>query len=141
MGAMREDLLTNYGRMPVIRPLPVKPPDRRLRGKKPRYQLLNMYRFDDESGREWTIRPGYVYDGASIPTLTGLTWVATYSKFDPRVMRAALVHDYFCDTRPPKLNYLQAADLFHKMLLEDGAGKWKARTMVRAVKMFGPKWE
>lgn len=135
MGSMREDLLSTYGRMPVIRPMPTK------RGEEPRYQLLNVYRFDDESGREWTIRPGYVYDGASIPTLTGLTWVATYSKFDPRVMRAALVHDYFCDTRPPDFNYLQAADLFHRMLLEDGASEWKARAMVRAVKMFGPKWE
>ena len=132
---MCEDLLLAYGRMPVIRPLPTKPE------LGPRYQLLNVYRFDDGFGREWMIRPGYVYDGASIPTFIGLTWVATYSKFDPRVMRAALVHDYFCDTRPSNFSYMQAADLFRTMLVEDGASEWKARTMARAVKLFGPKWE
>ncbi len=137
MGEFREDLLLveSYTRMPVLRPLPMLP------GGKVRYQLLEDYWFDDQCGEQWVIRAGYCYDGASIPTLIGITRVMTFGKFDSRVMRAAIVHDFFCDTRPETFNSSQAAELFEKMLLEDGAGKTRAAMMRRAVDMFGPHWE
>ena len=142
MGSLREDLLGMYGRMPVLRPLPALDSARTATQDAlgPRYQLLAPYNFNDQLGQAWTIDTGYVYDGASIPTLVGLTWAVTHSKFDPRVMRAALVHDYFCDTTPDNFTDEQAADLFLQMLLEDGVWRIRARAMARAVRWFGPHW-
>ena len=134
MGSFRADLLPSFQDSPWMRPLPA------LKSG-PRYQLMRDWYFTDLAGERWAVKHGYIYDGASIPTLSGLTWAATYSKFDPRVMRAALAHDFLCDVTPAETNYLNAADLFGEMLMQDGCGKWKARTMVWAVKMFGPKGE
>ena len=133
MGSFRADLLPSFQDSPHLRPLPA-------REGGPRYQLVRDWYFTDLSGEKWAVKHGYIYDGASIPTLTGLTWAATYSKFDPRVMRAALAHDFLCDCQPGEVNSVEAADLFGKMLLEDGAGAWRTKMMVRAVKTFGPKW-
>jgi hypothetical protein len=135
MGSFRADLLPSFQDAPHLRPLPQRD------GVGPRYQLIRDWYFKDLSGEKWAIKHGYIYDGASIPTLTGLTWAATYSKFDPRVMRAALAHDYFCDCQPAEISSDEAADLFGHMLIEDGAGKWRAAMMVKAVKSFGPHWE
>jgi hypothetical protein len=90
--------------------------------------------------RLWIVPEKFIYDGASIPTLTGLTWVATYSKTDSRVMRAALEHDWFCKIKPEGTASAMAAERFLQVLLEDGCSDVKAKTMYRAVKWFGPKW-
>ena len=120
--------------MPKLAPIP-----RGFTEGRSRLLLIENYNFIYR-GKEWTVPVGYTYDGASIPTLTGLTWVLTYSKFDPAVLRAALVHDYFCDERPLNVSSLEAALLFHSMLVIDGANRTKARMMFQAVKWFGPKW-
>jgi hypothetical protein len=86
------------------------------------------------------IKAGFTFDGASIPSLTGFTWVVTYSPFDPIVMRAALVHDYICVTQPARIPPKLAAKAFRTMLLEDGASPWKAELMYRAILLGGPKW-
>jgi hypothetical protein len=105
MGSFREDLLDSFGHAPHVRPLPA-------RKSGPRYQLVHDWYFKDLDGEQWAIKRGYVYDGASIPTLTGALWVATFSKFDPRVMRAALAHDFLCDVCPEGTTSDTAADLF-----------------------------
>ena len=134
MGSFRADLLPSFQDSPWLRPLPA-------RDSGPRYQLMRDWYFRDWVDEQWAVKAGYIYDGASIPTLTGCLWAATYSKFDPRVMRAALAHDFLCDVTPAGTNYVNAADLFGKMLLEDGCGSWRTAAMVKAVKLFGPKWE
>lgn len=100
------------------------------------YQLLRPYHF--RVGQRWFEIPAqYLYDGASVPRGA---WYSTYSPFDPLVMAAALCHDYLCDTRPAEVTSEQAADDFHRRLLEHGAGKMRAWLMWRAVRMFGPRW-
>tara|TARA_R110000796_G_scaffold55182_1_gene128649 strand:- start:34 stop:408 length:375 start_codon:yes stop_codon:yes gene_type:complete len=86
------------------------------------------------------IKAGFTFDGASIPTFTGLTWALTYSPFDPIVMRAALLHDYLCVMQPAQITPKMAAQAFRTMLIEDGAAPWKANLMYRAILLAGPKW-
>lgn len=101
-----------------------------------------MYRLDCDYhftafGELWTIERGFMYDGASVPRGA---WYSTHSPFHPRVMRAALEHDYFCVTRPPKPDAKQAADRFLEVLAEDGVSPWRRTLMHRAVRWFGPRW-
>lgn len=101
-----------------------------------------MYRLDADYhfaafGELWTIERGFTYDGASVPKGA---WYSTHSPFDPRVMRAALEHDFFCVTRPAKPNSEQAAERFLQVLGEDGVTPWRRRLMYKAVRWFGPKW-
>ena len=132
MGRIDTSLLPRAEMYPVLAPLP---------GAASRYILMRDFRvIADDLGVDFEIPRGYVYDGASVPTITGLSWAATYAKCDSRVMRAAMVHDWFCDARPPNVSSRPAADLFHQMLLEDGATRPRAWTMRAAVRAFGPQW-
>jgi len=108
-------------------------------GSDPKYLLTVPYEFAT-GGHDFRIDAGFLYDGASIPTMLGLTWVITYSKFNPIVMRAALEHDFFCIRRFPFVPYDMAARRFHEVLLQDGADPTKARLMYEAVVRCGPKW-
>ena len=132
MGEMRVDALVGYSQAPKLRPLP---------GKNERYQLVEPYWVQRANTPRFLIHAGYCFDGASIPSVIGLTWAVTYSKFHPKVMRAALVHDWLCDDRPAWSTSRVAADIFQQMLYEDGASRKKAALMVRAVRWFGPKWD
>jgi len=134
MGSFRADLLPSFPDSPHLRPLPA-------REGGPRYQVMRDWYFTDLSGEKWAVKHGYIYDGASIPTISGALWAATFSKFDPRVMRSALAHDWLCDVKPEGTTSNGAADLFGHMLLEDGCGSWRVKMMVAAVKAFGPQWE
>lgn len=104
-----------------------------------RYRLACDY-LVGVAGHALTIPAGYAYDGASIPTLIGLTWVATYSPYEPCVMRAALVHDWLCDQRMPAIGYRTAAETFYRHLLADGAGRRRSWMMYQAVLRAGPRW-
>ena len=95
---------------PSLNPLP------RLTDGRKRYILQFEYEFE-AVGSVWKIPARFIYDGASIPTLIGLTWVITYSKFDPWVMRAALCHDFFCELKPEHPNSVEAANIFYQMLI------------------------
>ena len=119
---------------PIVTPVPWR------LGKGRRYRLVTEYYFEDVLSVWHMIPQGYMTDGASIPTLTGLTWAAMYSKYDPIVMRSALCHDYLCSARPLGTTSAQACELFQRMLMEDGAGRIRAQMMARAVSMFGPQW-
>ena len=134
MGFVRGDLLGQMRRLPVLRPLPAS--------FGTAYQLIEPYEVKVQYGTVY-IPAGYCYDGASIPTLMGLSRVAMTNggKFAPEVMRASLVHDWFCDFRPPWISSNDAAVIFRDMLLEDGVRPWRAASMYRAVKWFGPKWD
>ena len=128
-------VITPYqiGGVPTLVPLTAKD------APKPKYRVVSPYRIL-AAGRTWTVPQGFMYDGASIPTLMGALWVLTYSPFHPWVMPAACVHDYFCDNKPSDFNSVQAAELFRVMLLWAGVSEFKARAMWRAVRVGGPRW-
>ncbi len=92
-------------------------------------------------GNDWVIDKGYTWNGANIPSLIGITWAITYSRYHPVVILPSLFHDYFCDLRDPRVGHKAAAELFAAMLIQEGAPPWKAETMKKAVlSPFGPKW-
>ena len=82
-----------------------------------------------------TIPAGYCTDFASIP------------RFFHRVLnpvgphgKAAVVHDWLCDGGDKRFNYIDAANVFDEGMRVLNVKPWKRKTMVRAVKTFGPKF-
>ncbi len=114
----------------IVEPLP---------GDRSRYRLHREHRFTLPSGA-YTIPAGYTYDGASVPTVVGLSWQLTARREDSRVMRAALEHDWLCETRPTGTTSRMAAHRFRAVLVEDGLASWRAAIMYRAVLWGGPRW-
>lgn len=115
------------GGMPVLRP---------NKGNKNSWELVEEFAFMANL-ESFSIPAGFQFDGASVPKGA---WYTTYSPSHSCVMRAALVHDFLCTRRPKQISSDVAANLFGRMLRDDGASNIKAALMVRAVKWFGPRW-
>lgn len=80
------------------------------------------------------IPAGYRFDGASIPRAA---WSAIgYTPFHPRVVGAALPHDFLYEQEGPCSRRV-ADDIFLDILLEDGVPESDALLMYRAVRTFG----
>lgn len=76
------------------------------------------------------IKEGYCWDGPSGPT------------FDSKsTMRASLVHDVLCQCMAydllPKIIWRDSNDLLYKMMVEDGAWKWRAKMWLNDLNWFG----
>jgi Protein of unknown function (DUF1353) len=77
--------------------------------------------------------PGlYYYDGASIPPAL---WSVIGHPFDPQFVIAALAHDWAYTVKI--IERKQADRLFRRLLVECGAGEWRAELMYRAVRLAG----
>jgi hypothetical protein len=76
------------------------------------------------------IKQGYAWDGASGPTWDTKT-----------VKQASLVHDVLCQCIAynllPKTIWRDSNDLLYKMMLEDGAWRWRAKLWLNALNWFG----
>jgi hypothetical protein len=103
----------------------------------------NRYRLDEEHSfiveRDaagpvaFTIPKGYTWDGASVPRI----FHRIVTPFSPKVIIAALEHDYLCDKKPSHVAYTQAAAHFRDQL---HVGRFRKWMMYRAVLYFGPRW-
>lgn len=86
---------------------------------------------------ELTVPSGIIFDGASIPRIC---WTTTGSPFLPAFIGPALVHDTIyikgCDNLR-KYTKKEADDVFHKLLRENGVGRYTAWKMHKAVRLFG----
>jgi hypothetical protein len=83
-------------------------------------------------GMSIAVPAGFEFDGASIPPLA---WPIIGSPFDPRFVRAALLHDWIYSSH---LMPRKEADIaFRDILLADGVGDWRAELMYRAVRLAG----
>jgi len=82
----------------------------------------------------FTIPRGYIYDGASIPILR--------SDFQPKFLRASLVHDWFCDmfndreNTPIDFTVEEMSEIFGEILKIDGVGYLHAEAMELSVTIF-----
>lgn len=105
------------------------------------YQYIGPrpWRFKVE-GERHEIPPGFCFDGASVPSVIGLTWAVTYTPGSTHVLWAAMEHDWLCSTRPKRTTSRQAADRFLQVLGYARAAPWKANAMHRAVLLGGPRW-
>ena len=83
-------------------------------------------------GRKVTIPRGFEFDGASIPPLL---WPVIGSPFDPRFVRAALIHDWLYSSH--LIDRKTADKAFKAVLLEDGVSDWRASAMYSAVRAGG----
>lgn len=97
------------------------------------------YHVGDADSSEVIIVPvGYVTDFASVPR--GL-----WNVFPPLGpwARAAIVHDYICDTEALRAIYSSkdAAKIFKEAMEVLGVPAWKRQIMYQAVLNFGPKWD
>lgn len=95
------------------------------------YNLL----FKDPKGVEWQADANDVTDGASIP-LWAQPFVGT--PFDPSYLKAAVIHDHYCDrhVRP----WRQTHRAFYDAMISLGVAEGKAKLMYYAVYLGGPKW-
>jgi hypothetical protein len=97
--------------------------------------LKNALRFKDAASVVWEARAGLPTDGASIP---GVFQPFVGSPFDQTFIKAAVVHDHYCDrhVRP----WRQTHRVFYEGLIAGGVSRGKAKTMYFAVFLGGPKW-
>lgn len=86
----------------------------------------------DVFGRQVLIPAGFEFDGASIPPLL---WPVIGSPFDPRLIGAALIHDWLYSTH--LTDRITADRAFRAQLIADGAGDWRAQAMYGAVRLAG----
>ena len=105
-----------------------------LKGKRD-MKLIESLSFKDSKGVIWTAPKGSIIDGASIPRFF---WRVIGAPLSGIYRRASVLHDVYCasKSRPHK----QVHKMFYEAMLVDDVPKIKAKTMYRAVRMFGPKW-
>ncbi len=97
--------------------------------------LGNKLRFVDGKGEIWEAAAGLVTDGASIP---GIFQPFIGSPFNEAFIRAAIVHDHYCDRHVK--SWRKTHRVFYEALLDQGVSVARAKTMYFAVLAAGPKW-
>lgn len=87
----------------------------------------------------YTAPGGMETDGASIPRVL---WRVVGPPMLAPYVRAAVIHDAACRGVLSGFtgDHVAAADLFGALMDADGVGPVRRRSMVRAVKLFGPQW-
>jgi tetratricopeptide (TPR) repeat protein len=100
--------------------------------------------FVDVEGTVWTAPVGTLTDGASVPRAA---LPVTDGRFDQRFLKAAVVHDAYCQkenedgasyqTRP----WRAVHRMFHEACLAGGTPAPTAKLMYAAVRWFGPRWD
>ena len=79
-----------------------------------------------------TVPAEFQFDGASIPPIF---WVALYSPYHPKVVEAALIHDYLYVTH--QFSKRRADLIFLDILKHKGVPKGRREAMRRGVQLFG----
>ena len=98
-------------------------------------KLKNNIVFIDDAGLVWQAAAGLITDGASIP---GVFQPFVGTPFEPSFIRAAVVHDHYCDrhVRPWRSTHR----VFYEGLVAQGVPMANAKVMYLAVVLGGPKW-
>jgi hypothetical protein len=90
--------------------------------------------FVDPAGKHWRVPAGTVTDGASIPRVL---WI-THPPFTGKYRSAAIIHDYFCQTRTHPWRETHIA--LYQAMRAAGVDDPTAKTIYGAVYYFGPRW-
>jgi uncharacterized protein YgiM (DUF1202 family) len=91
--------------------------------------------FIDGKGRRWEVEAGDKTDGASIPRAL---WSIVGSPFTGRYLRAAVIHDRYCDNK--HRSWMDTHEIFYEAMLASGVAQKQALLMWAAVYRFGPRW-
>lgn len=95
-------------------------------------RLLEDFSYGSDSGILYTVKAGFIFDGASIPRFF---WRVIGHPFSSKYIRSALIHDilYMTEATTRKV----ADDLFKEMLQHDRVSNWKIPLMYNAVRVGG----
>jgi hypothetical protein len=96
--------------------------------------LMEPYSFVDPFGQEWDVPSGYKTDGASVPSAL---W-AIYPPFTGNYRSAAVIHDYYCDTKAR--TWQDTHKVFYFAMRAANVDEKTAKIMYGAVYLFGPRW-
>ena len=96
--------------------------------------LKEPYSFIDPAGQEWNVPDGYNTDGASVPTAL---W-ALYPPFTGNYRSAAVIHDYYCDSK--ERSWQDTHKVFYFAMRAAHVDEKTAKIMYGAVYLFGPRW-
>ena len=96
--------------------------------------LKEPYGFVDPAGLEWDVPDGYKTDGASVPAAL---W-AFYPPFTGNYRSAAVIHDYYCDTK--SRGWQDTHKVFYFAMRAAHVDEKTAKIMYGAVYLFGPRW-
>lgn len=110
--------LKSLSRLPEVYATPV-PNDNK-------YRLNRDFTFGD-----FTIPKGYKWDGATIPRIF---WSVIGSPFQPKFMRASLIHDYLYNS--PEHSGKCIDSLFKQILIADGVSRTEANIMYASVRAY-----
>ena len=100
--------------------------------------------FTDGEDLAWTAPRGTLTDGASIPRLL---LSVTDGRFDRSFLKAAVVHDAYCQTENEELPQYHSRTwqavhrMFYEACLACGASQTLAGQMYAAVLLGGPRWD
>ena len=88
--------------------------------------------WDTEFG--WKVPMGFQVNAASIPRPF---WFLPGSPFVPKMAEAVTLHDYLYRTASADTNREEADRVFHVVMREHDVGRWTARLLWCAVRLFG----
>jgi hypothetical protein len=101
------------------------------------WTVLRDLRFTDPDGTVWITLKGDKTDGASIPQAL---WTLVGSPFTGTYVRAALIHDHYCQKEHRVRTWQQTHLMFYNAMIAGGVGRIKADEMYYGVYCCGPKW-
>lgn len=98
-------------------------------------KLKSKFGYIDSEGQGWEAEAGNLTDGASIPKD-----LKPYfgNSFDPELVRAAVIHDHYCDRRVR--SWYTTHWVFYDALMASGVKQSRAELMLLGVLIGGPKW-
>jgi hypothetical protein len=111
-----------------------------------KYELVEASSFTDPQGQRWDVPAGSGTDGASIPRVF---WVYTGHPYETEFVKAAIVHDYYCEyhkkhssdpSAPYRTKWEAVHEMFYYALRANGTPEPKAKLMYAMVYYFGPRW-
>ncbi len=96
--------------------------------------VVDSFIYAEDQAHVYKVPSGFATDGASIPRFF---WRVIGHPYEPKVVRAAVVHDYLYRDKDVEVTKEQADKVFRDILKRDGVGKIKRNLMYYAVKWFG----
>jgi hypothetical protein len=99
------------------------------------WKLLAPLTYTDKDNVAWLAPRNYVTDGATIPPLL---WPIIGSPFTGNYVRAAIIHDVYCDLKSRDWKLVHRT--FYDAMITGGVTPIQAKIMYYAVYRFGPKW-
>lgn len=101
------------------------------------WTVLSDLKFVNTDGKAWVTQKGDKTDGASIPWYL---WTLIGSPFTGPYVRAALIHDHYCQEEHRVRTWQETHNMFYDAMIAGGVGSTQANIFYYGVYKFGPKW-